>query len=85
MIVVGLEKLQNFIVDNVFIWIILSCKIMFEFQILNFSSNIGWETTKMEVIVVKKLFNFVVHYLLIWNHIIIEKYVWSFQIWKSKL
>jgi hypothetical protein len=38
---------------------------MFEFENSNFSSDIRWKTTKLEVIVVKKLFNFVVDNLLI--------------------
>jgi hypothetical protein len=42
------------------------------------------KTTKTEVVDLKTLFNFVADNFFIWNHIIIEKYVWSFEIQNLK-
>jgi hypothetical protein len=41
--VVGIEELWNFIVDNILVWIILSCKTIFEFWNLKFSNYLGWK------------------------------------------
>jgi hypothetical protein len=38
----------------------------------------------MKVVGLEKLWNFVADNNLIWNNLVVEKYVWSFQIWKSK-
>jgi hypothetical protein len=37
------------------------------------------ETTKIKVVDLEKLWNFVVDNFLIWNHLINENYVWIFK------
>ena len=56
---------------------------MFEFQnfkIRIFQMTTDEKTTKMKVVGLEKLWNFVVDNFFIWNHLVKEKYVWSFQI-----
>jgi hypothetical protein len=82
--VVDLEKLHNFIVDNLWFEIILLRKIMllflkFEIWIFKASSNREMITTK--VVDLKKLCNFVVDNFFIWNHLVKESYVWISHIW----
>jgi hypothetical protein len=48
--------------------------------ISKFSNDLGWKNHKMKVVGLKKLYNFIVDNLLIQNHLVIEKYVWNFQI-----
>jgi hypothetical protein len=51
----------------------------FKIRILQMTSN--GKTIKIKVVDLKKLWKFVVDNFLIWNHYVILKYVWSFQIW----
>jgi hypothetical protein len=39
--------------------------------------------TKMKVVYLKKLYNFIVDNFFIWNHLSMENYVWIFHIWNS--
>jgi hypothetical protein len=42
------------------------------------------KTTKMKAIGLKKLWNFVVHNILVWNRLVIQNFVWilKFEIFK---
>jgi hypothetical protein len=66
MIVVGLKKLWNFVVDNVLIWNDLVMQNYIWIQNLNFQMASDGKTTKMKVVGLKKLCNFIVDNLLIW-------------------
>jgi hypothetical protein len=67
--------------------VILSTKTTYEFKkikiwILKITSN--GKTTKMKVIGLEKLWNFVVDNVLGWNHLVMQNYVWilKFEILK---
>jgi heme/copper-type cytochrome/quinol oxidase subunit 2 len=50
-----------------------------------FQMTLDGKPTKIKVVGLKRLWNFIVDNVLIKNHLVIEKYVWSFQIQKSNL
>jgi hypothetical protein len=70
--VAGLEKLFNFVVENVFIWNLVIEQYVWSSQIWNleFVNNLDEETTKMKVADLEKLCNFVVDNHLIWIHLL---------------
>jgi hypothetical protein len=63
----------------------LSChaKLCLNFKIWIFQTISDGKTTKIKVVGLELQWNFVIDNFLIWNHLIIEKFVWSFQIWNS--
>ena len=61
-------------------------KTTFEFQnfkIWIFQMILDGKTTKMKIVDLKKLWNFVIDNFMIWNHLVMQTYVWVFQIWNS--
>ena len=49
----------------------------------NFQTTSDVKTTKIKVVGLEKFWNFVVDNFLIWNHLVIENYIWISQIWNS--
>jgi hypothetical protein len=85
--VVDLEKLCNFVVDNLFIWNHLYNKnyVWFlKFKIWIFQITSDGETPKAKVVDLEKSCNFAVGNFFIWNHLAKENYGWIFSNLKLK-
>ena len=67
---------------------LLSTKTTFEFlkfEFQNFQTTSDRETTKIKVVDLEKLWNFIVHNFFIWDHLVKENYVWIFKNLKFKI
>ena len=58
-------------------------KLCLNFKIRIFQTTSDGKTTKIKVVGLEKLRKFVVDNYFIWHHLVMLKYVWSFQIWNS--
>jgi hypothetical protein len=67
--VIGLKKLWNFVVDDDFK---LSChaKLCLDFKIWNFQITLDGKSTKIKIVRLEMLWNFIADNFLIWNLVI---------------
>ena len=79
--VVGIEELWSFVVDNVLVWNHLVMQNYVLILNFNFSNYIGWKNHQNKSCRSWNAMKLCNWRFLIWNHLIIEKFVWSFQIW----
>jgi hypothetical protein len=68
-----------------FFWfeVILPTKTMFRFQnfkIRIFKTTSNGNATKIKVVWLKKLWNFIVHNILVWNNRVMQKFVWILKL-----
>ena len=80
--VLDLDELFNFVVDDFFNWnhlvfenVVWSCHI-FKFKFKLFKKILYIKMTKLKVVNLDKLYNFIVDIFSIWNHLLPVKLFW---------